>query len=394
MNTQPQYQPFRLPLVTLTPLFLSGAEPRGEPELRASSIRGALRFWFRALLGGCFGADEQALQEIRRQEAQTFGAAGGRDSAGASKVVVRVLPVLRGRADTGQAASSGLISTHPWNVPRKRPPRSYLFFSMASTKVHEQQIPARSFIDVGSTFDLVLVQRSGIPEQEAHEALFNAVRAAWLLLHLGGIGARARRLGGALAHRPVSRRTAEGRVITSAPRHLSLPFELDPSPRQAAQEVGEALTSLRKRLRARPDANPDRPAWEVLDPRWCRIWIFGEPDWTSGERGWEVVADTIGSWLRDTRRQLPTSQRLIFGAPLDKQHVTPPPGYVPADRRPSPLWLTVTRAENGNLLGVATLFQCQFLPRRSNSPEQLERLYDHIAQAVNNLPNAVEVHYA
>ncbi|WP_448575939.1 type III-B CRISPR module RAMP protein Cmr1, partial [Thermomicrobium sp.] len=45
----------RLPLETLTPLFLGGADPRGDPELRASSVRGALRFWLRALLGGCYG---------------------------------------------------------------------------------------------------------------------------------------------------------------------------------------------------------------------------------------------------------------------------------------------------------------------------------------------------
>jgi CRISPR-associated protein Cmr1 len=79
-----------LPLVTLTPLFLGGAEPRGDPELRSSSVRGALRFWLRALLGGCYGTDDQALAEIRRLEAETFGEAGGEGKAGASKIVVRV----------------------------------------------------------------------------------------------------------------------------------------------------------------------------------------------------------------------------------------------------------------------------------------------------------------
>lgn len=110
------------------------------------------------------------------------------------------------------------------------------------------------------------------------------------------------------------------------------------------------------------------------------------------------MADAIGSWLRDTRRQLPTAQRLIFGAPLvipqRGEAVPPPSGYEQADRRPSPLWLTVTPATNGNVLGIATPFQCQFLPRHSNSPEQLEQLCNWIAQAVNTLPNVAEVHYA
>lgn len=33
----------RLKVEVVTPLFLGGAEVRGEPELRAASIRGALR---------------------------------------------------------------------------------------------------------------------------------------------------------------------------------------------------------------------------------------------------------------------------------------------------------------------------------------------------------------
>lgn len=393
MSAPQTIQTVRLPLVTLTPLFLGGAEPRGQPELRASSVRGALRFWLRALLGGCYGTDGAALAKVSRLEAETFGEAGGRGSAGASKVLVRVLPPSRARSGSGQAASF----IHPWDTPRHHP-RSYLFFSMASSKVRGQEIPARSFIAPLFEFDLELALRPGAPEQEARRALYTAVRAAWLLLHLGGLGARARRLGGALAHRPVPRRTADDRVVTSVPRHLSLPFDLDPSPKEAAQELGEALTSLRKGFDCSPHANSARPAWEVLDPRWCRIWVFGERDWTSTERGWPAVAEAIGTWLRDTRRQLPTAQRLIFGAPLvipqRGEAVPPPPGYEQADRRPSPLWLTVTRARNGNLLGIATLFQCQFLPRHSNSPEQLEELYDRIAEALSTLPNVAEVHYA
>jgi len=105
----------RLPLVTLTPLFLGGADPRGDPELRASSVRGALRFWLRALLGGCYGTDDQALAEIRRLEAETFGEAGGEGKAGASKIVVRV------RQEQQSAPQE-------WRAARDSG-RAYLFFS-------------------------------------------------------------------------------------------------------------------------------------------------------------------------------------------------------------------------------------------------------------------------
>ncbi len=37
-------------LETVTPMFLGGAEPRGKPELRAPSFRGALRYWWNTLV--------------------------------------------------------------------------------------------------------------------------------------------------------------------------------------------------------------------------------------------------------------------------------------------------------------------------------------------------------
>ncbi len=384
MRSSQSVPSLRLPLVTLTPLFLGGADPRGDPELRASSIRGALRFWLRALLGGCYGTDDQALAEIRRIEAETFGEAGGEDKAGASKIVVRV----RG----GQ-----LRVVRDWQAARDTG-RSYLFFSMASSKVRGVEMPARRAFFPPYSFDIELAARPGADEKEAREALYRAVRAFWLLIHLGGLGARARRLGGAFAHRPVPRRGPDGSVVESVPSHLNLPFALSSDPSRAAQQLGEGLTALRQRLQVRADTNPERPEWEVLDPRWCRIWVFGERGWTSGERGWPAVADEIGTWLRETRRQLPTEQRLVFGAPLviPQQHKTiePPRDYTRTERRPSPLWLSVTRAENGNLLGVATLFQSRFLPLRRGGEEQLERLYEQIAAAIAQLPNVAEVHYA
>jgi len=373
----------RLPLVTLTPLFLGGADPRGDPELRASSVRGALRFWLRALLGGCYGTDDQALATIRRIEAETFGEAGGKDKAGASKIVVRV------RGEPSRAVQD-------WRASRDMG-RSYLFFSLSSSKVHGAEVPARRAFFPPYAFDIDLAARPGVDEKEAREALYRAVRSVWLLLHLGGLGARARRLGGALAHRPVPRRLPDGRTTQVVPSHLNLPFVLPPSPAAAAQQLGQSLTQLRRRCEARPNANPDRPLWEALDPAWCRIWVFGERSWTSGEQGWPAVADAIGTWLRETRRQLLTAERLVFGAPLvipqQKTTIHPPPAYEPAERRPSPLWLSVTRAENGNLLGVATLFQSRFLPLRRGGEEQLERLYERIAAAIAQLPNVAEVRY-
>jgi CRISPR-associated protein Cmr1 len=41
-------QKITVKLETVTPLFLGGADPRGEPELRPPAFRGAMRYWLRA----------------------------------------------------------------------------------------------------------------------------------------------------------------------------------------------------------------------------------------------------------------------------------------------------------------------------------------------------------
>jgi CRISPR-associated protein Cmr1 len=58
-------------LETVTPLFLGGAEPRGEPELRPPAFRGAMRYWFRATLGGVIG--DKDLENLHKLETKVFG---------------------------------------------------------------------------------------------------------------------------------------------------------------------------------------------------------------------------------------------------------------------------------------------------------------------------------
>jgi CRISPR-associated protein Cmr1 len=65
---------------TITPMFLSGADG-STPELRPPSIKGALRFWWRAMNGG--------KDNMREEEAKIFG---GTEPAQRSKVIVRISP--------------------------------------------------------------------------------------------------------------------------------------------------------------------------------------------------------------------------------------------------------------------------------------------------------------
>ncbi len=81
----------------LTPLFLNGADGK-TPELRAPSIKGALRFWWRALHGHLpLKAIPGLSTGLKSLETQIFGGSG--DQVQRSKVLVQVLEVSKAYSD-------------------------------------------------------------------------------------------------------------------------------------------------------------------------------------------------------------------------------------------------------------------------------------------------------
>ncbi len=67
---------------TITPMFLSGAD-QSKAELRAASIKGLLRFWWRAL------QVESNLEKLRIEENKIFGSADEKEG-GCSTFSIRV----------------------------------------------------------------------------------------------------------------------------------------------------------------------------------------------------------------------------------------------------------------------------------------------------------------
>ncbi|RME95751.1 MAG: type III-B CRISPR module RAMP protein Cmr1 [Verrucomicrobia bacterium] len=144
-------------LTFITPLFSKGSYD-DRPEVRPSSIRGQLHWWFRAL-GGNY-ADEKAV----------FG--GVHNGATASKVVVRVANV------TGQTAE---IPTLP-----------HKFGGQASPKCAYRP---------GTTAEVHFALRlGGLDERLA--AMLDRTIEAWLLV--GTLGLRATRAGGSFVWEPLT----------------------------------------------------------------------------------------------------------------------------------------------------------------------------------------------
>lgn len=160
----------RLKLITTAPLFLKGANPRGDPEFRAASVRGQLRYWLRAMLG----AETQELSEVWRRESAIFGS-----TERGSVVTVRV---SRGVVKQ-KARSDELKDTRTEQY-------------MAHLLPHREGgigNPSKDFaIRPNTSVTLEILTR---PAVRFPEDVKNAL-SLWLLL--GGIGKRSRRMMGGL----------------------------------------------------------------------------------------------------------------------------------------------------------------------------------------------------
>lgn len=333
-------------LETVTPLFLGGADPRGKPELRSASFRGILRFWLRALLGGATGY--QHLERLRAAEADVFGSTGG-----ASPVVLR----LKGQPRVG--------------IPNLgRDGLSYLFFALRG-RGHSQ--PAREAFLSGQRFQLILQSRPvrDATRRDDHlQALQRAAVALWLLTHLGGLGARARRGGGALQ---VTRVDDDAR-LEGLP---DWPVLAD-NPGEVQVQLVEDINNCRRLLDLTWADELGTAAFDVLHPEAVSIYVTDQT-WST----WEAALDDLGVRLRDFRnRRSPDYERVkeaaqhggdfdeirraAFGLPIVFYYRSMRGGGVLEgarhSRRASPLWFRVVRLRNGRYTLLIIVFRTALLP--------------------------------
>ena len=161
-------------LTFITQALLAGAD-QNKPEIRAPSIRGTLRWWFRVLAGG---------RDVRKEEEELFGSVHGADGPVASAISVRVEDAA---IKNNQKAIPLPINT----------PMGYIgYFAQASgNKQGVYRTEAGHYIGEGSTFTLkIRAVRPVRPELWAR--LEEAVKA---FVWVGALGLRATRGFGRLA---------------------------------------------------------------------------------------------------------------------------------------------------------------------------------------------------
>lgn len=149
-----------LEVEAITPLFIAGADQayiEGE-GLRPPTLRGLMRWWFRAIMGGIVDAGT-----LQKKESEIFGSTNARSKV---RIITNALdkPV-------------GINQVSALNELR------YLWFSIYMQKSRGQRI---SCYPPGSKFSITLISDNS-------SILSTAACTLWSTIYLGGVGARMRR---------------------------------------------------------------------------------------------------------------------------------------------------------------------------------------------------------
>jgi len=177
----------------VTPMFIGGADKHEAPEIRPPSIKGALRFWWRALQwGACLknasGNSEQALHELHRQEAELFGAAFKDDKYGQGLCTLKLKDVR----------PKGIEEN--WPISNNNSGSGFLGYGLDKTRDE----PHRKAITHGQFTVCLMLKKDTRTEQV--QQLKNTL-TIWGLL--GGLGSRARRGFGSIAIKKLNEQSFE-----------------------------------------------------------------------------------------------------------------------------------------------------------------------------------------
>lgn len=231
-----------LTLRTITPMFGGSASPRevdDQHPIRAASVRGHLRFWWRATSGARFASAE----ELFKAESKLWG-----NTVTPGAVLVRVAIQGAGKRqqcaqfnqnDRGYKSLPDFERINPTDRQDRRtwPPYALQPFQGKSTKANVVEGPSDALL--GVEFELVL----DLPTE--HQKEVEQTLAAWVML--GGIGARTRRGCGSLVLTKGSLPSLSGITDRAAPMLTAIPMSvLQGHPLANALEAWEkAVTTYR-----------------------------------------------------------------------------------------------------------------------------------------------------
>ncbi len=322
MHSSQEMKLMILKLRTVTPLYMSGANTR-RSEIRAQSIKGLLRYWFRAL-----------SPEYETRESEIFGSS----ESGKSLFSVRIKSGELGRAYIGIPPDK--TYRHKIHVDRNSG-LGYLAF-LFSMKGGE-----REAIDVGQTFSVLHT----INPTKDYDLVAKAIVTGWWgILNFGGMGTRSRRGFGSVAIAGMDRNSqAIFERVGLFPKYKD--------PRDWKAKIKRGLETIQNWYNGRFESSR-----HTTIGRGTQIRLYGDEN-GEGFKSWENALNAIGEAFRDFRRPIkPTVRKGVFGLPITGRGISVNPTDDTLERRASPIIFNVITISKKYYV-VVTLTTSEVLPK-------------------------------
>lgn len=307
----------RVDFQIVTPLVLSGADQR-RAELRLPSVKGMLRYWYRAV--------DPEYNQKRKLDDEEKGSTWENS--------------LFGGTGAGEGQSCFLMRLHSKNPAvrgwKKRIDLSYLAFSLEGKRGRIVQEP-RGYLEPNNTFSLSFCMR---PSIEAVDQYWRRLIAAiWLLGHVGGLGYRSRRGFGSVALKSwrVDNPLQKGGTTEEIQQVIrQLPIA------HGAGSVHEWLNQFERGLRTLKGEKGWFPRFSAATHTVIDESIFLIH--SKGFSKWEEALAYAGSQLKGFRKEIDIRKRTVFGMPMlvPQRKIQYTPEKV--ERMASPVWIRVVEA--------------------------------------------------
>ena len=338
----------------VTPMFCGGAEPDKRAELRPSSFKGVLRFWWRALAWSRLGGD---LGQIKEKEVALFGSADG----GQSSVSMRFVPgPKRERVAAGEVLTVSRSGGGPIGEGAR-----YLGFGVMRGFGKQGGQLTRASLRSPFEFTVRMRVREGARNESDHRSqLASLVDALICLGTHGGMGAKSRKGYGSLVLRS---------LIVDGEQRWRSP--------QAISELRGSLADLRRNHDA-----PDLPEYTALSAQARQVLVPSNKNeamdlldlvgrelmrYRSWGRGGRLFGKESEKNFRDDhdlmvpragKRRDEHPRRIAFGLPHNygsgPHRAVRPKEY---DRRASPLFIHIHECGD-TPVAVLSFLPARFLP--------------------------------
>lgn len=332
----------------VTPLFLGGADPASTVELRSPSIKGALRFWWRALAWGRHGGD---LDAIQKEEQEIFGATGQEGTAsngatGQASFILRVLPIkglnIISKDDVLRDGASATVG----------PGMRYFGYGLMAAFGQNQGQLARPCLSAPFQFSIELVSRRAFTD-----SVIDTLKVMGLL---GALGSRSRRGYGSLSLLSLAGDVEAWTSPKTKPDYANqLKTLLHHGPIKSTEPPYSAFSGVSRVVVAAEGSEP-LALLDGVGRQMQRYRSWGHNGKVNGEDSERNFQDDHDGF-KLTHFNDAHPRRAIFGLPHNYSKTL---GVLSktADRRASPLLVHIHKLTSQNYIAVLSILRAHFLP--------------------------------